>query len=213
MSDTHDQRPVLYHCPQTRSGSALWMNEELGAPARIELVDIKAGATRESDFLKINPMGKLPALTHAGATITESAAICAYLADAFPQAELAPAPDDPRRGTYLRWMFFAPSCIEPAMLDTFEQKVRENRGSVGHGVPSDVLAAIDDALSNGPYLLGDTFSAADVVFGGTLNFALMFGAFEKKPLYTDYVDRLMTRPAALRCNDLNTGYMELLGWS
>ena len=133
------EAPILYHCPQTRSGTTHWMNEELGAPCTIKLVNIKKNEQKSDDFLKINPMGKLPALTHGGVAVTEAAAICAYLADAFPDAGLAPAPTDPKRGAYLRWMFFAPSCIEPAMLDSFTSTTRQNPASIGHGLVDDVL--------------------------------------------------------------------------
>lgn len=206
------ERPTLFHCPQTRGGTTLWMNEELGAPCDIEIIDIKEGAHKSADYLAINPMGKIPALKHGTETVTEVAAICAYLADAFPEKGLAPALNDPKRGTYFRWMFFAPSCIEPAMLDKFTDTTRENPGSVGHGLVEDVLGAIDTALENGPYLLGDEFSAADIVFGGTLNFALMFGAFEKKPAYVEYTERLMARPAVQRGNQKNIEWMKELAW-
>lgn len=206
------EAPILYHCPQTRSGTTFWMNEELGAPCEIKLVDIKNGDQKSDAFLSINPMGKLPALTHHGVSITEGAAICAYLSDLYADKSLAPALDDPKRGAYFRWMFFAPSCIEPAMLDKFAGTVRENPASTGHGLVEDVLKSIDTALANGPYLLGDTFSAADVVFGGTLNFALMFGAFDKKPAYVEYTERLMARPAVIRANEKNAAYIKELGW-
>jgi len=205
--------PILYHCPQTRGGTTHWMNEELGAPARVEIINIKDADQKNPDYLAINPMGKIPALTHDGVTITEVAAICAYLADAYPEYNLAPAYDDPKRGLYFRWMFFAPSCIEPAMLDKFSGTERENPGSVGHGSVNDVLKTIDHALETGPYLLGDRFTAADVVFGSTLNFALMFGAFDKKQHYTEYIDRLMSRPAVQSANAKNTAWMKELGWS
>ena len=204
--------PTLYHCPQTRGGTVLWMNEELGSPCEIKLVDIKSGAQKDPAYLQINPMGKIPALTHDGVSVTEGGAICAYLADLYADKGLAPALNDHKRGAYFRWMFFAPSCMEPAMLDKFSGTVRENPASAGHGLVDDVLTAVDRALENGPYLLGEQFSAADVVFGGTLNFALMFGAFEKKPLYTEYVNRLMARPAALRANERNVDFMKELGW-
>ena len=204
--------PVLFHCPQTRGGTTLWMNEELGAPCTVTLIDIKKNEQKSDDYLKINPMGKLPALTHDGVTVTETAAICAYLADAFAGAGLAPNHSDPKRGAYYRWMFFAPSCIEPAMLDTFTNTERQNPASIGHGLVDHVLAAIDRALESGPYLLGDKMTTADVVFGSTLNSALMFGAFEKKPAYVEYVDRLMSRPAAQRAQEKDTAYMNELGW-
>ena len=204
--------PVLYHCPQTRGGTTLWMNEELGAPCKVKLIDIRKAKHKSPDYLAINPMGKIPALVHDSVTTTEAAAICAYLADAFPESDLAPAMNDPKRGLYYRWMFFAPSCIEPAMLDKFSGSERQNPGSAGHGRVDDVLASIDHALENGPYLLGGQFSAADVVFGSTLNFAMMFGAFDKKPLYTEYVDRLMARAAAKASLEKNAAYVTELGW-
>jgi len=204
--------PILYHCPQTRGGTTHWMNEELGALSDIKLVDIKKDDHKKPEYLAVNPMGKIPALVHQGVTVTEVAAICAYLADAYPDKELAPPTDDPKRGAYFRWMFFAPSCIEPAMLDTFSGTKRENPSSAGHGLVEDVLRAIDKALENGPYILGDQFTAADVVFGGTLNFALMFGAFDRKPAYVEYTERLMSRPAVLSSNEKNNAWMKELGW-
>ena len=204
--------PVLYHCPQTRGGTTHWMNEELGAPCEVTLVDVRKGEQKSADYLAINPMGKVPALTHEGQNVTECAAICAYLADLYPEKGLAPAHDDPKRGAYFRWMFFAPSCIEPAMLDAFSGQKRENPASTGHGLVEDVLKSIDAALETGPFLLGDNFSAADVVFGGTLNFALMFGAFEKKPAYVEYTQRLMSRPAVAAGNAKNVTWMKEMGW-
>lgn len=204
--------PTLYHCPQTRGGTTHWMNEELGAPCTLKLVNIRKQEQKAPDYLSINPMGKIPALVHDGVAVTEAAAICTYLADAYADKGLAPALGDPQRGAYYRWIFFAPGCIEPAMLDKFSGNVRENPASIGHGLVDDVLGAIDKSLENGPYLLGDKFSTADVVFGSTLNFALMFGAFDKKPLYTDYVERLMSRPAAKRAQEKNAQYMKELGF-
>ena len=203
--------PVLYHMPQTRGGTTLWINEELGDVCDIMLVNMKNGAQKSPDFLAINPMGKVPALTHDGIVVTEAAAICAYLADAFPQAGLAPATNDPRRGAYYRWMFFAPSCIEPAMMDIFNKRKNENPASIGYGNAEQVIETAKTALSNGPYILGDQFSAADIVFGSTLNFAMMFGAFEKIDPFKSYVERLMQRPAALRCNPKNAHYMKEMG--
>ena len=207
MSD----QPVLFLCPRTRSAIASWMNEELGAPCAVELVNIRAGEQDKPDYLAINPMGKVPALKHKGVVVTEAAAICAYLADAFAAKGLAPAIGDARRGAYYRWMFFAPGCIEPAMLDKFSGTVRENAGSAGHGLVEDVLRSIDHALENGPYLLGDTFTAADVVFGSTLNFAVMFGAFDKKPSYEDYLGRLTSRPAFQKMQEKDAAWAKELG--
>ena len=148
------ERPILYHCPQTRGNTTLWMNEELGNVCDVEILDIKKGANKTPSFTAKNPLGKIPALTHRGTNVTEAAAICAYLADAFAEASLAPPASDPRRGTYFRWMFFAPSCIEPAMMDIFMKRKNENPQSIGYGNSEDVIAAAKTALSNGDYILG-----------------------------------------------------------
>ncbi len=191
MSD----RPLLYHMPQTRGGTTLWMNEELGDVCTVKPVNLRNGEGRTKEFLKINPMGKLPTLTHKGGTVTEAAAICAYLADLFPDKGLAPAPGDPQRGVYYRWMFFAPSCIEPMMLDKLGKVTRENATAAGHGDYERVTASIAQALSNGPFLLGGKFSAADVVMGSTLNFATMFGAIPLEGAIKTYLERIKARPA------------------
>lgn len=204
-------KPILYHCPRTRGGTTMWMNEELGGACDVKLVDVKAGAQKSPDFLKINPMGKIPALVHDGVSVTEAAAICAYLADAFPQAGLAPAANDPKRGAYFRWMFFAPSCIEPMMLDKFADIKRENVVAVGYGTEADVLNAIKIAIGDGPYLLGEKFTAADVVFGSTLNFAMMFGAIEKTEPFTSYAERLTSRSAFKRAMEKDAGFAQELG--
>ena len=121
-----NDRPLIYSTPNTRSGTVGFMDEELGGVCDFKLINIRAGAGRAPEFLALNPMGKVPTLSHRGVIVTETAAICAYLADAFPAAGLAPPTDDPRRGAYYRWMFFAPSCIEPMMLDRLGKVAREN---------------------------------------------------------------------------------------
>jgi glutathione S-transferase len=191
MSD----RPLLYHMPQTRGGTTLWMSEELGDVCTVKLVHLRKGEGRTEGFLKLNPMGKLPTLTHRGVVVTEAAAICAYLADLYPEKGLAPAVGDPLRGVYYRWMFFAPSCIEPMMLDRLGKVTRENAVAAGHGDYDRVMASIAQALSNGPWILGDKFSAADVVMGSTLNFATLFGAIPLEGAVKTYVERIKARPA------------------
>ena len=204
-------KPVLYHMPQTRGGTTMWMNEELGDVCDVKLINMKASEQKSPAFLKINPMGKIPALVHDGVAVTEAAAICAYLADVFPQAGLAPAANDPKRGAYFRWMFFAPSCIEPMMLDKFAQVKRENTASVGYGSEADVLNAVKIAIGDGPFLLGEKFTAADVVFGSTLNFAMMFGAIEKTEPFASYAGLLTARPAFKRAMEKNATFMKELG--
>ena len=204
-------KPTLYHCPRTRGATTAWMNEELGQVCDVKLINVHKGEQDEADYLAINPMGKVPALVHGGETVTEVAAICAYLADAFPAAKLAPPHGSAKRGPYYRWMFFAPSCIEPAMLDKFSGTVRDNPTSAGHGLVEDVLRTIDHALETGPYLMGDDFSAADIVFGATLNFAVMFGAFDKKPAYEDYLARLIARPANEKAREQDNKWADEMG--
>lgn len=205
------ERPLLYHMPQTRGGTTLWMNEELGDVCTIKLLNLRNGEGRTKEFLRINPMGKVPALVHKGVIVTEAAAICAYLADAFPANGLSPALSDPRRGSYYRWMFFAPSCIEPMMLDKLGKVARENATAAGHGDYERVMASVHLALSNGPYLLGESFSAADVVFGSTLNFATLFGAIPNEGLVKAYVDRLKARSSFQSMSLRNADFAKAMG--
>lgn len=205
-------RPVLYYCPQTRAETAMWMNEELGGVCDIKIVNLRAGEQKKPDFLKINPMGKLPALVHEGVVVTESAAICAYLADAFPEKGFAPALNDPKRGAYYRWMFFAPSCVEPMMLDRLGKVKRENTAAAGHGAEADVIASLKSALANGPYLLGDKVCAADIVLASTLNFAMMFGAIDRQEPFVAYVERMTARPAYKKAQEASAKAAAGLGF-
>ncbi|WP_411818669.1 glutathione S-transferase family protein [Hyphococcus sp. DH-69] len=204
-------KPVLYHAPNSRSQTPQWLNEELGGVCDVKLMNLAAQEQKAPEFLKLNPMGKIPVLIHEGVVVTEAAAICVYLADRFPEAGLAPKLDDPRRGTYLRWIFFAPSSIEPLILDKLVPAERANPDALLYGSEETALNSIRHALSNGDYILGDQFSAADVVFGSTLNFAMMFGAIEKEKLFTDYVGRLTARPAAQKCAEANQKFSKELG--
>lgn len=192
---------TFYHNPRSRAQIVHWMLEETGAPYEIRPIDLQAGENRQPAFLAINPMGKLPTIVHRGVTITEAAAICTYLADAFPAAGLAPATDDPRRGTWLRWLFFAAGCFEPALIDRMLQRPDPgNKGALGYGSYEDVLAALKTALTPGPWILGDTFSAADVYVGSEINWAMGFGApgLAGEPVFDAYVERLKQRPAFQR---------------
>ncbi|NJM33886.1 MAG: glutathione S-transferase family protein [Rhodomicrobium sp.] len=185
---------VFYYAPHTRSGTVLWMFEELGVPYRMEVLNLKNGEHKTPAYLAINPMGKVPAITHGGVPVTEVAAICCYLADAFPQAGLAPAIGDPRRAPYLRWMFFSPSCIEPAISDKAFPRSNAQPTALGYGDFETVMNACSIALSNGDHVIGDAFSAADVVFGSTLRYGMMFGLIPKRPDFEAYVGRLTQRP-------------------
>lgn len=192
---------VFYHNPMSRGRIAHWMLEEVGAPYRVELLDFDAGEHKRPEYLKLNPMGKIPTIVHRGVVVSEAAAICAYLADAFPAAGLAPRLDDPRRGTYLRWLFFAAACIEPALLDRSHPRAgAPSSRMLGYGSYDDVLSALEVALEPGPYILGEQFSAADVYVGASIGWGLFTKSLEPRPRFTSYVARLNERPAQQRMN-------------
>jgi glutathione S-transferase len=185
----------LYWAPQSRSIRALWMLEEAGLPYERVLVDIRKGEQRDPAFLRINPMGKVPALEDGEAKLAESGAICAYVADRHPEAGLAPPVGDPLRGRYLHWLFFAAGCIEPAFL----QKMRGLEipsVQAGWGDAGRVIDVLDQALDPGPWLLGERFSAADVMIGTDLHFGVeILGLIEPRPAFTSYLARCAARPA------------------
>jgi glutathione S-transferase len=190
---------TLFHASPSRSSIARWMLEEIGEPYDLHVLSLAKGEQRAPDYLAVNPMGKVPALKHGDTVITEAAAICTYLADEFPQARLNVPVGDPRRGTYLRWLFFAPSCIEPAITDrAFPRKEEPRRGMLGYGDFDTVMAVVAAAVEPGPYLMGEQFTAADVVLGSTLRWGMMFGVLPKRPEFVAYVGRLEQRPALKR---------------
>lgn len=188
---------VFYGNPRSRAQMVHFMLEELGVPYRPVIIDFEAGESRRADYLAVNPMGKVPAIVHRGVTVTETGAIIAYLADAFPERGLAPAIDDPHRGTWLRWMFFGAGAFEPAMLDTMLKRPEAPRATAGYGSYAHVLDTLDTMLDPGPWILGDRFSAADVYVGAELAWASMFGApgLADHPRITAYIERIRERPA------------------
>jgi glutathione S-transferase len=191
---------VFYYNPRSRAQMVRFMLEELGVPHRTVLIDFGNGESRTPAYLAINPMGKVPAITHRGVTVTETAAIIAYLADAFPEAGLAPAIDDPARGTWLRWLVFGASVFEPALLDTMLKRPEVSKQTAGFGSYGDALAAIETMLEPGPWILGDRYSAADVYVGAELAWAGSFGApgIADNTKIAAYVDRIKARPAYQR---------------
>ena len=192
----------LYYAPRTRSFSALWLMKEAGRPYERVLIDITKGEQKRPDYLAINPMGKVPALEDGEARLGEAAAICAYVADRCPEAGLAPSIDDPRRGRYLNWLFFAPSCIEPAMVQIVT-KIQMPSVSAGWGEATQVFDVLDNALAQGPWLLGDQFTAADIAVGASLNFAIrLFKIVPSRPAFERYIDRCAARPAFQRAQQL-----------
>lgn len=197
----------LYHHPFSRAANVVWMLEEVGVPYELEFVDIMKGAHKAPALVALNPMGKLPILTDGDTVVTESAAIGLYLADHHAYGRLAPKVDDPDRATYLRWSLFAPSVVEPgsmAKAGGWEFKPSQ----AGWGDYDAMMTAMEKAISGRDFVLGDTFSMADVVFGGTLRFMLRFKMIEARPVFTAYAERLDARPAAKRCDEINAASMK-----
>ena len=191
---------TLYHAPRSRSSMILWMLEEVGAPHRLHLLNLMKGEQRRPAYLAVNPMGKVPAIEHQGVVISEAAAICAYLADTFPDAGLAPPIGDALRGAYLKWLFFGPSCIEPAITDRMFERAVPPQMANGYGDLDSVLNLVTSAVATGPYLLGDKFTAADVVIGAGMRWSLMVNAIPRLPEIVAYTDRLAKRPALQRAD-------------
>jgi glutathione S-transferase len=199
---------VFYYNPMSRARIVHWMLEEVGAPYRMQLVSFDKGEHKKADFLAVNPMGKLPALVHRGIAVTEAAAICAYLADAFPAAGLAPAPTAAERGTYYRWMFFGAGCVEPAMIDRMTSRPASPKPTAnGYGCYEDTVSALEKALTPGPFILGDRFSAADVYIGSQIGFGMMMKSLDPKPAFGAYLARVTERPAYKRVNEQAEKYM------
>jgi glutathione S-transferase len=195
----------LYWCPRTRSFTALWLMEETGQPYERVLTDIAAGAQKQPDYLAINPMGKVPALRDGEATLAEAAAICAYVAERYPEADLAPSLGDPLRAKYLYWLFFAPGCIEPAIVQ-LATKIEMNPVAAGWGEATRVFDVLDAALSKGPWILGEKFSAADIAIGSGLNYAVrLFKMVPSRPSFDAYIARCMARPAFQRAEKIASG--------
>ncbi len=190
---------VLYHWPKSRSTIVRWMLEELGVPYRVEIVDITSQDHPSKDLLALNPMGKVPVLTHGDTVISEVSAICCYLADRFPQAGLAPSIDDPLRGPYLKWLFFAPGCIEPAVTHKAMHWPDARRSTLGWASYNDTMQVLADAAIHAtPWILGERFTAADVVVGSQVRWGLMFATIPKHPALEAYAHRLGERPALKR---------------
>jgi glutathione S-transferase len=189
--------PIFYHSPQTRSSSVLVLLEELDAPYKLRDLNFKTGAQRQPDYLAVNPLGKVPAIVHNGALVTELGAVFIYLADAFPQKQLASAIGDPLRGPYLRWLVFYGSAFEPAVMDRYMKK-EPPRSTSAYGDFEGVMSLINEQLAAGPYLLGERFTAADILWASALRWTTGFGLVPASPQITDYIDRVTARPAFVR---------------
>ena len=202
----HMAEITLFHAVPSRSMVARWMLEEVGEPYDVHLIDLKSGAQNAPAYRAINPQGKVPAIRYKGAVTTELAAICCFLADEFPKAKLAVPVGDPQRGPYLQWLFFNPSAIEPAMMDTkFPRNPAPPPSAIGYRDLDALLDVIEGALKDGhgrdkPYLMGEQFTAADVVTGAGLRWGMLFGMIPQRPALAAYVKRLEARPAMQRAN-------------
>jgi glutathione S-transferase len=198
---------VLYHHPYTRASNVVWMLEEVGVPYELKYLDLQAGEHKRPEIMALNPMGKLPILQDDKVTVTESAAIGLYLADRYALGKLAPAPDDPDRGTYLRWSLFAPSVIEPgSMAKAANWTFRES--NAGFGNYESMISCMQSAISNRKWVLGEQFSMADVIFGGTVSYMLRFKMLEPLLEFTNYSERIEQRPARQRANAVNAKVAE-----
>lgn len=194
---------TFYYNPRSRAVIVHWMLEEVGAPYRVVTLDMEKREHKAPAFLAINPMGKLPTIVHRGVVVTETPAIIAYLADAFSAAGLSPATNDPARGAYYRWLFFGSGCYEPATLDVMLKRAPlegPQKGMAGWGGHEDVLATLKTALTPGPHLLGNRFTAADLYISAELAWGMMMGVpgLKGDPVFDSYVARLRERPAFRR---------------
>lgn len=193
---------IFYTNPMSRGRIVRWMLEEIGAPYRTEVLEY--GTTMKSDeYLAINPMGKVPAIVHDRRIVTEAAAICAYLADAYPDAGLAPSP--PERARYYRWLFYFAGAVEAAVINrTLGFVVPEDRERmVGYGTWEAVMNTIERAVAESAYIAGDSFTAADVYCGAQVGWGLQFGSMDKRPAFEAYWARLADRPARIRADELD----------
>jgi glutathione S-transferase len=195
---------VFYTNPMSRGRIIRWMLEEVGQPYETVVLDY-ATTMKAPDYLAINPMGKVPAIKHGDTVVTECAAICAYLADAFPQAGLAPAVNDKLRGPYYRWLFFAAGPLEAAASNKAMgwEIPADKEGMAGYGSLARVTDTLESAVSRGPYILGERFSATDVYVGAHIGWGMQFGTLEKRPTFESYYSRVAARPAALRAREID----------
>ena len=193
-----DRHVTLFHSPNTRSFGALLLLEELGADHELQVLNMKAGEQRQSAYLAINPMGKVPAIRHGAALVTEQPAVFMYLADLYPEAGLAPPIGDPLRGPYLRWMVYYGSSFEPALIDKAMKREPASPSMAPYGDYDTMLKTLTDQLAAGPWLLGARFTAADVLWGTALRWTTMFKLVPETPVIAAYVARVAARPAVAR---------------
>lgn len=195
---SQDRHLILYHSPRSRSRGARMLLEELGADYELRTFDLSTGQHRAPAFLALNPLGKVPTLCHGDVVVTEQAAVYMYAAELYPEADLSPAVGDPLRGPYLRWMAFYGACFEPAVVDRSMGRAPAAYSTSPYGDFDTVINTINAQLAKGPYLLGERFTAADVLWGAALNWITMFKLMPETPVVRAYIDRVMARPAMQR---------------
>ncbi len=195
-----NDRVTFFHSPRTRSTGTLILLEELGADYDLHLVNMKAGDQRKAEYMAVNPMGKVPAIRYGDALVTEQPAVFIYLADRFAKAGLAPALDDADRGPYLRWMVFYGSSFEPAIVDRALKREQGPLAMSPYGTCDIVLDTLSDQLKRGPYMLGERFSALDILWGTALGWTTMFKVVPERPEYMAYIKRVMSRPSVAKAN-------------
>ncbi len=198
------KKPItLFHCPQTRSSGALTLLEELGAPYTLHVLNMKADEQRQAQYLALNPMGKVPAILHGDTLVTEQVAIGIYLADLFPEAGITPAIDSELRGPYLRWYVFYAACFEPAMIDKSLKRGAGPAAMLPYGDAATTIKTIVGQLSQGPWMLGEQFTALDVLWGTALTWMTGFGLVEPVAPIKSYVERWKARPSVQRVADID----------
>jgi glutathione S-transferase len=200
---------TLYTNPMSRGRIARWMLEEVGCDYETQLLEYGT-SMKSADYLALNPMGKVPAIRHGDTMVTEAAAICAYLADAFPDAGLAPPPGNPARGAYYRWLFFAAGPGEAAITAKSLGLLApaDKAAQAGYGTFDDMVDTLETALRPGPYICGEQFTAADVYVGSQIGWGMMFGTLPKRQAFEEYFGRIAGRPAAVRARELDDALME-----
>lgn len=200
---TATQEITLFHSPNTRSTGVLILLEELGAKYQLHVLNMKAGEQRKAEYLAINPMGKVPAIKHGDAIITEQVAVFLYLADLYPEAGLVPPIGDPLRGPYLRWMVFYGSCFEPALMDRSQNRKPAPQSTSPYGDFDTMFKTLTGQLGKGEYLLGDKFTAADVLWGTALTWVTLFKLVPISPTIQAYIDRVNARPSVVWVREKN----------
>jgi glutathione S-transferase len=202
-----DRKVTFYHSPQSRSVGALVLLEELGADYTLKALDFSKNQQRQDEYLGVNPMGKVPAIVHNGALVTEQGAVYTYLADLYPEAGITPAIGDPLRGPYLRWMFFYGSSFEPAIVDRSMKREPASPATSPYGDYDTTLKTLLGQLGDGPYLLGERFTATDVLWGTALRWMTMFKLVPETPAVKAYVERIAARPASKRAADIDAAIL------